>query len=65
MSTASTECRCNGKNRLFFKIVDNCIEVKCRDCSKKESEKQGKQMNVFHRYNIIGEEVETIMRSGC
>ena len=62
MSTVSTECRCNGKNRLFFKIVDNCIEVKCRDCSKSESVKQSKDVEVFHRYNIIGEEVETVVR---
>lgn len=60
------EVRCpNGPQRLFTKLrlgeetarmvqPDNVIEFSCSDCSKNRPER------VFHRYNFLGELVETI-----
>jgi len=69
VDTKTIEVRCKGKGRLFFKIErdevhieENLICVKCRDCSKRETEKQRKPIAVFHRFSIVGDEVDTILK---
>jgi len=64
------ELRCpEHKFRLFAKIavnkkikVDaetNGIEVKCRECSKKYSKLQGREVEVFHYFDLAGNVFET------
>ena len=54
------ELRCpEHKFRMFGKVVKvdkktNCIEIKCRECSKASSEKMKQKVNVFHYYNLEG-----------
>lgn len=60
------EVRCpNGPMRLFTKLrlgeetarmvqPDNVIEFSCSDCSRRANHR------VFHRYNFLGEFVETV-----
>lgn len=56
------EVRCNTKGRLYFKITNNLIQVKCRDCGKMNSEKLGYKVAVFHSYDLAGNLVETVLK---
>jgi hypothetical protein len=67
------EVRCPvGPQRLFTKLKlgeeaarmvqpANLIEFTCQDCTGKTSRAQGHAVKVFHRYNFLGELVETIV----
>ncbi len=59
------EVRCPvGPQRLFTKlrlaafryVEGNLIEFPCSDCRRRDPEQQ----NVFHRYNFLGDLVETV-----
>jgi len=59
MKKNDSEMRCpEHRFRLFGKIkVDqktNCIEVKCRECSKAYTKKYGKKVEVFHYFDLAG-----------
>lgn len=67
--TTVVEVRCpEHLGRLFFKqimefephiVPGNLIEVACHDC-KRKLVREGEQVeHVFHRYNLLGELVET------
>ncbi len=68
MSPAVVEVRCPvGPQRLFTKLrlgeesaryleSANLIEFSCSDCSRRKAE----PTRIFHRYNFIGELVETV-----
>jgi hypothetical protein len=65
------EIRCPvGPQKLFTKLrlgeesarymrPANLIEFTCRDCARSTSRELGTPMQVFHRYNFLGELVET------
>lgn len=68
------EVRCPvGPQRLFTKLhlgeetarvvqPDNLIEFSCADCRGRISRERGEPVEVFHRYNFLGELVVTITR---
>lgn len=60
-----------GPQRLFTKLKlgeesasyvhpENLIEFTCSDCARRMSREQGRRLRVFHRYNFIGELVESL-----
>jgi hypothetical protein len=69
-----TEVRCpSGAQRLFTKlrlreavIIDgNLIEFGCHDCRKRLNREGGAWVEyVLHRYNMVGELVETVVVRG-
>ncbi len=54
------EMRCpEHRFRLFAKVVrvdknTNCFEIKCRECSKEYTKKMGRNVEVFHYYDLAG-----------
>jgi len=67
------ELRCpNGPKALLCKTImfgdpikytdDNLIELNCRDCTKQLKRDRPEVKRVVHRYNIIGELVETVFQ---
>lgn len=68
------EVRCPvGPGKLFTKLhlgeetgrvvqPDNLIEFSCGDCRGRISRERGAAVEVFHRYNFLGELVVTITR---
>lgn len=67
------EVRCPvGPQRLFTKLrlgqiehryitEDNTIEFACSDCARSLANNGGTRKRVLHRYNFLGELVETIV----
>lgn len=67
------EVRCPvGPQRLFTKLSlgeeshryvhpENLIEVTCSDCARRLGREEGVRQRVFHRYNFLGEFVETVV----
>ncbi len=67
------EVRCPvGPRKLFTKLKlgeesgrylhpANLIEFTCRDCTKRLCRERHEVVRVFHRYNFIGELVETVV----
>jgi len=65
------EVRCPvGPQRLFTKLKlgeefavyvesGNLIEFTCGDCARRLSREQQRMLRVFHRFNFLGELVET------
>lgn len=65
------ELRCSeSPRRLFAKLLregegpltvvpGNLVEFACRDCTKREREIEPGVMRVLHRFNILGELVES------
>ena len=63
MCAEEKEVRCLEKGRLYLKIISgNRLEVKCRDCERVESKRLGQTVDVFERYNVAGQWLETIIR---
>ncbi len=75
MTTETTvEVRCPvGPKKLFTKlklgeefatyVADaNLIEFTCRDCAKRISRENGQVVRVFHRFNFLGELIETSLQ---
>lgn len=71
VSPAEVELRCpTGPHRLFAKLrlageptpvtSDNLIELSCADCRKRLSREGSDVSLVLHRYNVVGELVETV-----
>jgi hypothetical protein len=64
VTAADIRCPANPK-RLFLRIerpqiVDgNLIEVACRDCRNVRRERGEDVRSVVHRYNVLGELIET------
>lgn len=70
--TGVVEVRCPvGPRRLFAKLrlgqerarflqPDNLIEFSCSDCSGNLSRTEGRALRVLHRYNVLGELVQTL-----
>lgn len=70
--TTTTDLRCDANpRRLFAKVqaggdapsyVDDgrLIEFSCRDCRQAIEETSGQKVRVLHRFNVIGELVETV-----
>ena len=68
----SIEVRCPvGPQRLFTKLKlgeesatyiepGNLLEFTCSDCAKRLSRERQQALRVFHRFNFIGELVETL-----
>ncbi len=63
------EVRCPNRSRLFTKLrvgdytfvqPDNLIEFSCADCAKEQTRAVGTPMRVFHRFNFVGDLVETL-----
>lgn len=69
---ARIELRCPiGFRALLGKVVasgqdvvhvnsDNLIELACRDCTKRARQADSRIAHVFHRFNVMGELVETV-----
>ncbi len=69
--SSTVEVRCPvGPRRLFTKLKlgeefatfvqpENLIEFTCSDCAKRISREQGRPLRVYHRFNFIGELVQT------
>lgn len=66
------EVRCPvGPQKLFTKLKlgeefarytsSNLIEFTCGDCGRSVSREQGRSMRVFHRFNFLGDLVQTVM----
>lgn len=49
-----------GKESISYVHPENLMEVTCSDCARRLSRDTGKRMRVFHRYNFLGEFVETV-----
>lgn len=68
------EVRCpNGPQRLFTKLrlgeecarmvqPANLIEFSCSDCTRRTS-RTGEPVRVFHRYNFVGDLIETVIEN--
>lgn len=68
------EVRCpNGPQRLFTKLKlgeeigryihpANLIEFSCSDCSRSISRERGRRQRVLHRYNFLGELIESVIQ---
>lgn len=75
-TAAVVEVRCPlGPRRLFSKLrlgpeppryiqPDNLIEFACADCRNRLTRERATPCWVFHRYNFLGELVETIVVDG-
>lgn len=77
--SSTVEVRCPiGPQRLFTKLKlgeefatyvqpGNLIEFTCSDCARRLSREQERALRVFHRFNFIGELVQTTVedRSEC
>lgn len=71
MNTVEVRCPV-GPRKLFTKLKlgeefatylpNNLIEFTCSDCSKRVSREQQSRIRVFHRFNFVGELVETTMK---
>lgn len=67
----NVDVRCPiGPQRLFTRLKfgeessryiqpGNLIEFSCSDCSRRATRERGTPVRVFHRYNFLGEHVET------
>lgn len=69
--TTTVEVRCPvGPRKLFTKLKlgeetggylpNGLIEFSCSDCSKRLAREYGRRVRVFHRFNFIGELIETL-----
>lgn len=69
----SVELRCpNGPKALLCKVIsdgdtvqyttDNLIELNCRDCTKEFRRQRPEIKRVVHRFNVLGELVETVFQ---
>jgi hypothetical protein len=38
----------------------NLFEVECRNCRRKARDEDGREVWVLHRYNLLGQHVETV-----
>lgn len=68
------EVRCpNGPQRLFTKLKlgeevgryvhpENLIEFSCSDCSRRVGRERGQPQRVLHRYNFLGELIESVIQ---
>ncbi len=66
------EVRCPvGPQRLFTKLrlgeethryiqPDNLIEFSCSDCSRRLSRELNEAVQIFHRFNFLGELIQTL-----
>lgn len=72
MNTIEVRCP-NGPQKLFTKLKlgeefatmvpdQNLIEFTCRDCARQMSKQSGETVRVFHRFNFLGELVETVVQ---
>ncbi len=68
--TTTVEMRCPfGPRKLFIKLKlgeefgkylpNNLIEFTCGDCARRISRERGTRVRVFHRFNFIGELINT------
>lgn len=68
MSTVEVRCPV-GPQKLFFRVQlgeeysqyvsPNLLEISCYDCSKSQTRTLGRKVRVVHRFNVIGELIET------
>lgn len=70
--TSVVDLRCPvGPQRLFAKLrlgretvryvqPDNLIEFSCSDCSNRLSRAGDRSLRVLHRYNVLGELIQTV-----
>lgn len=49
----------NGDQKSY--VAGNLLELNCRDCAKKMREDDKGVARVLHRYNIVGEMVESVV----
>lgn len=75
MASQVVEVRCPvGPQRLFTKLKlgqetggyihpANLIEFTCSDCARRLSREHGQPLRVFHRFNFLGELVQTTTES--
>jgi hypothetical protein len=73
--SSTVEVRCPlGPQRLFTKLKlgeefgryihpANLIEFTCSDCARRLSREQHRPLRVFHRFNFLGELIETVTES--
>lgn len=70
MSTVEVRCPV-GPKKLFTKLKlgeefakylpNNIIEFTCQDCAKRIGRERGNRVRVYHRFNFVGELVETVL----
>ena len=50
----------NGQSVVHVDRETNLVELLCRDCTKRARHIDPRIYHVFHRYNVMGDLVETI-----
>lgn len=71
MTMTSVELRCpEGAQRLLGKalrdgdkpvMVDNLMELACRDCARNARQFDESVVRVLHRFNVLGELIESVV----
>jgi hypothetical protein len=50
-----------GEEQYAYVPERNLIEFSCGDCSRRMSRERGEPLRVYHRFNFIGDLMETVV----